>query len=132
MRAIRLFVFVAGLLQVASLQAAEPGADDYFRLKAEARGRLGVTVDPKSGKVRVGLSSLPEGARPVPGELGISYGMFLADDKELHELAKSLDGQVVLVTGTVEIREEPPMNRAPVPPVLVFRVETLKAAPKSK
>jgi hypothetical protein len=133
MRAISFYVVVAGLVQVAALQSVAQGADDYFLLKAEAKGRLSVTVDPQSGKVtRATLSSLPKGAKPVWGELGISYGMTLADGKEIHDLAKSLDGQVVLVTGTVEIRNSPPMNRAPDPPHLVFCVQTLKAAPKSK
>src|SRR5262249_46590474 len=124
MRAIHLSAFVAGLLQVASLQASEQvGAEEYFRLKAEAKGRLSVTVDPKSGKItRAELSSMPKGARPFPGKVGIGYRMILADDKALHDLAKSLDGQAVLVTGTVEIRESPPMGRAPDPPILVFRV----------
>lgn len=100
-----------------------PDSDaSYF--KVEAKGRWTVVLDPNSKKVR--SASFTCGKFTVFGRIHV----VLPDNKEMHELARKLHGETVIVTGTAALDEEPPMGRLPNPPRFMLFVESLKAAAK--
>jgi hypothetical protein len=99
----------------------EPKQKDYFRTSVEARGVLKVT---KERPVTVSgiFNDQPIGAvlHGVP--------LFFGGDKDLIELAKKLDGQTVILTGSMET-DVPGGPFSPGFGQLVYvRVKTLKAA----
>jgi hypothetical protein len=119
---------VCGLLAQGSLAQDPEQPDEYLRLSFEAKGRLKVSLDPKSGKVSA---------------VSLSVGKetwwldFTAKELNLRDEAKKLDGQTVFVTGeflpNVVVQErstEPLVRRSFDWPTL--RVKTLEAAGKKK
>ncbi|MFO0969342.1 MAG: hypothetical protein U0793_27615 [Gemmataceae bacterium] len=97
-----LLLLVAGL-PLGGTPAAGGRDDSFFRF--EAKGVLSVRLDPNDKKI-VGVTfRCPKFT--IFGRIDVT----LPEKKEIHELAKKLSGQKVILTGTAALVVEPPMDR---------------------
>jgi hypothetical protein len=116
---------LATVLPAAGPMSPAPDPDgSYF--KVEARGRLTVTFEPNGKKVRSVDFTCPKFT--IFGHIDV----VLPDKKDLHEQARKLHGQMVIITGRATLVEEPPMGRAPLPGRFFLFVEGLQPATKAK
>jgi len=90
------FAFIVALISFQVASADEPKKsgdgkkpDAYFKITFEAKGRLILVLE---GEKKTITGMYLKDVHP-------SLTMHLADDKKLHDAARALDGQLVVVTG---------------------------------
>jgi hypothetical protein len=92
----------------------------------DAAGLGGALADALKGKSRAFQKGWPDNG-------GLSWALYFGGKKQFYELAKKLRGKTVIVTGMLVVRERVSFSGpGPISPLLLLKVENLKAAPDEK